>query len=805
MNIAVRVNSPGADGDVSQSNHAAANAAAGVDDGAAGAGTATATADQPSPSNVNVSVRIASPGSSGAVTQTNTASADAADAPTAGARPAARRAGRRLERVEHRSVGQRMLDCLHDDEHRLDRTLRSRPPLASPSSSLPPAGSQTATAAQTNPTNVNISVRVGSPGHDDVPTQMNTVDANAASASATVSGASNVNVSVVLPGAGVVVPTGNDPWVWNWVWTLGTVPTPADAPTGSDTWLWSWVATQAAAAATGASSTPAVSVAPVAGHWIWTWTWTGSNGVTSSFSFDQACSCSWVWSWTWSGDPLPAPSSVADASTSAPDAAAMPTADAAAAQDTPDITQTNAAAATAIAIASLALAQDAGSAAGEDVTQVVASSQRAEATAQAKQTRPTNVNIVTAGVLDGLSQENAAEATAGATVDLAISQTAIRSSDDAAASAPASSTQTIASTQIATADAQAVQVDAANVNTIASLAPSTAEIAQVEQQNLVAANAFGGSTGNVDQHVSQSQAGDGPQDAAASQVSTSAQAATASAQASQTDVGNVNDVMIPELALSNPALAQSNSLTVGVAATNTSATRQTTTQASANSDETVLLSLEVDQQADVKQSGDAGAGQAQADRLNVAHWNGLVATPEPPADELPAAVPPTDVRVAVPPADSDVVEARRTTDVLGLAGPTLERATPRVRVTTRHGRQTPVLQAPAGATSTAASPSFGGLAAATYLSWLAPARAEQRSTRTYTAAGTSNDRSLVCPTCGSSSLFGAIEGAHTTGSAGVVAALSRFRLFAPSGAGRVRHDAPALGLPVEIAALERPG
>ena len=39
-----------------------------------------------------------------------------------------------------------------------------------------------------------------------------------------------------------------------------------DAPTGSDTWLWTWVATQTAAGATGASSSPAVSVAPVAGH-----------------------------------------------------------------------------------------------------------------------------------------------------------------------------------------------------------------------------------------------------------------------------------------------------------------------------------------------------------------------------------------------------------------------------------------------------------------------------------------------------------------------------------------------------------
>ena len=267
----------------------------------------------------------------------------------------------------------------------------------------------------------------------------------------------------------------------------------------------------------------------------------------------------------------------------------------------------------------------------------------------------------------------------------------------------------------------------------------------------------------------------------------------------------MNDVVIPALALSSPALAQSNSLTVGVAATNTSATRQTTTQASANSNASILLSLEADQQADVKQSGDADAGQAQANRLNVAHWNGLVATPEPPADTQPGAVPPTDVRVAVPPAVSDV-DVRRTSVVLGLVGPTLERARPGGQCD--HAARPPGVRN-AGASRepffSAASPSSGGLAAATSLSWLPPARAEQRSTRTHAAAGTSKDRSLVCPTCGSSSLFGAIEGAHTTGSAGVVATLSRFRLFAPSGAGRVRHDTPALGLPVEITPLERPG
>ena len=283
-------------------------------------------------------------------------------------------------------------------------------------------------------------------------------------------------------------------------------------------------------------------VAPVAGHWIWTWTWTGSNGVTSSFSFDQACSCSWVWSWTWSGDPPTAPTPAAAAPASAADAAAAPATDAAPVQDTPDITQTNSSAATASAAASLAQTQDAGLAAGPDVVQVVSTAQRATATAQATQTRPSNVNIVTAGILDGLSQANTVEATAGATVDLTISQTATRATDDAAAGAPTASTQTIGSTQTATADAQAVQVDATNLNTVASLVPSSAEIAQVEQQNAVGADAFGGSTGSVDQHVSQSQAGEGPQDASASQISTSSQAATASAQASQTNVGNVNDV-----------------------------------------------------------------------------------------------------------------------------------------------------------------------------------------------------------------------------------------------------------------------
>jgi hypothetical protein len=642
---------------------------------------------------------------------------------------------------------------------------------------------------------VNISVRVGSPGHDAVPTQVNTADANATSASATVSGESNVDVSVVLPGEGVVVPTGRDPWIWNWVWTLGTIPAPGDAPTASDTWLWTWLATQSAAAATGAASTPTVSVSPVAGHWIWTWTWTGSNGVTSSFSFDQACSCSWVWSWTWSGDPLPAPGATEVAPTAIDGAAP---AQGAVEQDTPDVIQTNSSAASATAGATFAQAQDAGSDAGQEVVQVVSSSQSAGAAAEAVQIRPANINVITAGVLDGLTQENTVEATASATVGLTASQTAARTSDEAAAGAPTSSTQTISSSQSAIADAQAAQGNAENTNVVSSLAPSTAEIGRVEQQNAVSAGVFAGSTGSVAQDVSQSQAGEGPQDAAASQTSTSAQAATASAQASQTNVGNVNDVVIPALGVFNPALAQSNSLTVDAAATNTSATRQTTIQASANSNTMVLLSLEADQQAGVKQSGDAAANQAQANRTNVAHWNEPVAN-QRAADERAVAVSPADEpTAAVPqPVPASPRLSRVAAAEFGLVGPALKPG----RVT-HHSRRTPATRLlPHGSVPTSSTT----VVAASFPKRFPPAQVERQSTREQVAARPSQDPSLICPTCGDTSLFGAIEGAHTTGTAGVVATLTRFRLFAPSGAGRVRHEAPALGSLVENAPLERPG
>ena len=90
----------------------------------------------------------------------------------------------------------------------------------------------------------------------------------------------------------------------------------------------------------------------------------------------------------------------------------------------PTSRQTNSSTATASAAASLAQAQDAGLEPAPTSSRWSRARSAPTATAQAVQTRPTNVNVITAGVLDGLSQANTVEATAGATVDLAISQTA---------------------------------------------------------------------------------------------------------------------------------------------------------------------------------------------------------------------------------------------------------------------------------------------------------------------------------------------------------------------------------------------
>jgi hypothetical protein len=789
LNLSVRVDSPGADGAVTQANDVTATANAGADGGATGNASATAAASQPSPVNVNVSVRVASPGSGGAVDQSNTAAATAGGAPGASptAAPGAADADATIANTAgvEQSLGECQADCPSQPN---DETISS----SQPAQIVAPHDlSTTASATQINATNVNISVRVASPGHDGAATQTSTASADAVSATATKSGESNVNVSVVLPGTNVVVPSGSDPWVWNWVWSLDTTPTAAAAPTASADWVWSWAS---AAPTTGA-------VAPVAGRWIWTWQWTASNGVASSFSFDQACACSWIWNWTWTGDaqsasttPAAAPSGAAPpASTDLPSAPD---------EDVPGVTQTNAVSASASATASSAASQTVSSGGGADriasgtVLQTISSTQLASADAQALQVRPANLSIVTAGVLGGLSQENGAHSSAAARVDLAASQRA-------ATGGAATVAQAIASTQSADASAQTVQNDATNRNWISSARPSAAAIGAVEQRNDVNAAGDAASRNGVDQSSVQTQSGPGPQAASSQQASVTSQAATASAQAAQTGVTNANEVTIPELGLSNPALTQSNTLSVHASVANAATTSQTTAQASSNLDAVVLLRLDADQQGDVRQSGQAGAAQAQADRLNLAAWNGVLATPAlesspQRAGTAPAAPPETAAQPLLVQAPPLLFEP---------FAPQLPRlrpflAVPRmapVRFPTRRPSEVRAAAYTAPALAAAVVDAAPGTAAATGRGPASRAASSQRLREG------PRGPAPACTPCGADSVFGAIGGAHGPGSAGLDAALSRFRMFAPPGAGRVRHEAPALGSPVDVAPLERPG
>src|SRR5919197_3089413 len=90
VNVSVRVDSAGDNGAVTQTNGAGASAAGGASatgtDGASAAGgvSASATGAQAGPANVNVSVRVNSPGNDGAVTQSNTAGGTAAAGTSSG-------------------------------------------------------------------------------------------------------------------------------------------------------------------------------------------------------------------------------------------------------------------------------------------------------------------------------------------------------------------------------------------------------------------------------------------------------------------------------------------------------------------------------------------------------------------------------------------------------------------------------------------------------------------------------------------------------------------------------------------------
>src|SRR5262249_45167210 len=138
---------------------------------------------------------------------------------------------------------------------------------------------------------------------------------------------------------------------------------------------------------------------------------------------------------------------------------------------------------------------------------------------------------------------------------------------------------------------------------------------------------------------------------------------------------------------------------------------------------------------------------------------------------------------------------------LSFAAPSAPRlARPHVQVKSLHQVRHPAAHTPAPAAFAGVRPAFLPV---TFTKNVRPPAAIERTAKKGASAGSGRPRAPRCDQCGNNSSSGA--GAHGSGSAGVVAALTRFRLFAPSGGGRVRHEGPTLGSPADIAPLERPG
>lgn len=426
------------------------------------------------------------------------------------------------------------------------------------------------------------------------------------------------------------------------------------------------------------------------------------------------------------------------------------------------------------------------------VSQQITASQLAQAIAQASQTKPVNVSVVSSGVLSGLAQSNSATASAQASADLEASQTVSVGADGPLLN-PAVSMQSVASSQSATASAQTAQMGAFNASQISSLEPSSAMIGTVEQANTAGSAAFADASGSFVQVVSQFQGGTGLQSDNASQTAAASQVSNASAQTSQAQVGNLNEVVIPAFGISNPSLSQINSVGSYAQTSSSSAVAQTVNQAVATSSDVFSFDLQASQDGSVIQSGSASSEQSQANRVNLAGWAGLVAGPQPMLfSSPPGTVQPQTVQALT-------VQA----PVIGSAAPTMGFALPPTRpaglppsvvTSKRFPRGTPLGRPES---QTYGSDEFG-------------VRSQAGASEVAAASGppTPNGPAPVCEQhCGIDLLFGAIGSARGVGSGSGdgMAALTRYYLFVPLGAEWVQAEEPAPGAPAFTSPIERPG
>jgi hypothetical protein len=589
------------------------------------------------------------------------------------------------------------------------------------------------------------------------------------------------------------------------------------------------------------------------GRWIWTWIWTRGDGWTTSYTSDLPCSCTWVWTWNWTWG--------APAGTSSDNGVAPTPVDA------PEITQTNSATAAATASTSFSAESAAAPALGSDDGASVVSSQDATATAIADQTRPDNFIFISAGALDTLTQKNEAAALADARAAFeafqAIGRTEVGEDDGAVHETAVH--QTIVNRQSVLATATSRQIDTLNVTKITSQTATQAPIGAVDQENVATSEASAAAKGDATQTASQALIPAGEdQTAETTQAISNAQGATASAASTQTRVGNVANIDIPERGISNPKLAQSNKAATTAGSLATSSISQDALQVAAG--KYIEWHEVVTQDATVKQSGLAEDLVSQGDHFNVSGWRGLIAPLPVPQQVGQAAKPlagPAGPAAAAggsgSPASSAPVQTRSLTSTSSTSGALAfrphsakkaKKTAPRHpkaahRSSVRHAHpQVAVTRVPAKATkathlhplferaprhaphvlggashagtSTFISlrPSFGTIVRPTLRvaaidAGSAPWEANARGSAAGSTRSSGGGPDLPGPGCtrcpGGVSLTGFTSGASGYGFAGVVAALTARFSFAAPGAGWPHVSAPALGRPVDTAPFERPG
>jgi hypothetical protein len=628
INTTVRVLSSGENGPIHQTNTSTATAAAGATGPVTGTqvATPTATSTQVTPANVNVSIRVGSPGNDAPVTQGNTSTAVAApvdpsliDAAVTDLPANGPNSSGDVENAS--SVIQDLAQCSADETDCISSSSGSPQGITGPGGSA--ADNSIASAAQDSPSNVNVSIRVASPGADGLLTQLNDASATGLTSVETVTNPDNHGVAIVVPGLpeDVVIPTGSDTpwnWNWNWNWTTGSAPTdPGATPTSTSEWAWNWTPP--------AEGSPAATSAPQGTPGMWTWTWTWTRGEWSvSWSYQQACDCSWTWNWTWvwPADSPSAPTSPASALLPPPPA-------------NPQISQTNDSTAAAAAVTTFDGSQEMTiSSDGEsDATQYqgITSIQSATASADAGQVDPRNTIIRTAGAIEGIKQLNrvAAASTAAAfdTATQTLEQTQTGTDDGAVHSV--ASTQVIGTLQTATSDAVATQAHALNLAHVWSQASGNqAWIQKITQTNESVALGFAAVESVASQSLNQTQTGAGSDQLAdALQEAVTTQQNVAAAHVGQASVRNRIEMEIPWNGAMNPPIDQSNGVSAASISESYSEITQTAVQEA--SGEGVEWDQHAQQVAIVNQGGTASSSASQSNIDNLAHWTGTLATPPP--------------------------------------------------------------------------------------------------------------------------------------------------------------------------------